>query len=138
MGDTGGSFGGKTRFQPGGTPGGAGEFLAGLVMLAVGIYMVFNRVTVHTSFWHLFGSAQASFGATLLPLLIGIGALAVNGKSVLGWLLAAGGVLFILAGVLMNLDVYFQPTSLWATIIMFALIAAGLGLFFKSLRPHRA
>ena len=137
MGETGGSFGGKTRFQPGGTPGGAGEFLAGLVMMAAGITMVFNRVTVHTSFWHFFGSAQSSFGVTLVPLLVGIGALAFNGKSVLGWLLAAGGVLFIVAGVLMNLDVYFQPTSLWATIVMFALIAGGLGLFAKSLRPHR-
>jgi hypothetical protein len=64
--------------------------------------------------------------------------LASNGKSLLGWLLAAGGILFILAGVLMNLDIYFQPTSLWATIVMFALIAGGLGLFAKSLRPHRA
>jgi hypothetical protein len=138
VGDTGGSFGGKPRFQPGGTPGGAGEFLAGLLMMAVGVYMVFNRVTVHTSFWHFFGSAQTSFGVTLLPLLVGVGALAFNGRSVLGWLLAAGGILFIIVGVLMNLDVYFQPTSLWATIVMFALIAGGLGLFAKSLRPHRA
>jgi hypothetical protein len=138
MGETGGSFGGKPRFQPGGTPGGAGEFLTGLCMMAIGIYMVFDRVTVHTSFWRFFGSAQASFGVTLVPLLVGVGALAFNGKSLLGWLLAAGGILFILAGVLMNLDIYFQPTSLWATIVMFALIAGGLGLFAKSLRPHRA
>ena len=137
MGDTGGSFGGKRGFQPGGTPGGAGEFLAGLGLTAIGIYLVFDRVTVHTSFWHLFGSAQASFGVTLLPLLIGIGLLAGNGRSVLGWCLAAGGVVFILVGVLMNLDLYFQPTSMFATIVMFGLIAAGLGLFAKSLRPHR-
>jgi hypothetical protein len=138
MADTGGSFGGATRFQPGGTPGGAGEFLSGLVMMAIGVYMVFDRVTVHTSFWRFFGSPQASFGAMLLPLLLGVGALAYNGKSMLGWLLSAGGIFFIVVGVLMNLDVYFQPTSLWATIIMFALIAGGLGLFAKSLRPHAA
>ena len=100
--------------------------------------MVFDRVTVHTSFWRFFGSAQASFGITLMPLLLGVAALAFNGRSLLGWLLAAGGILFILAGVLMNLDIYFQPTSLWATIIMFALIAAGMGLFAKSLRAHAA
>ena len=137
MGETGGSFGGRAKFQPGGTPGGGGEFLAGLAMMAVGIYMVFERVTVHTSFWRFFGSAQSSFGVTLLPLLIGVGILAGNGRSILGWLLAAGGVVFILVGVLMNLDIYFQPTSLWATLVMFGLIAAGLGLFAKSLRPHR-
>jgi hypothetical protein len=138
MSESGASFGGKAKFQPGGTPGGAGEFLGGLVMMALGIYMVFDRVTVHTSFWRFFGSAHASFGATLLPLLLGVALLAFNGRSILGWVLAAGGVLFIVAGVLMNLDIYFQPTSLWATIVMFALIAGGLGLFARGLRPHGA
>lgn len=137
MGGTGGSFGGKTGFQPGGTPGGGGEFFASLFLIAIGIYMVFDRVTVHTSFWRFFGSGQASFGVTLMPLLIGVALLARNGRSILGWTLALGGVLFILLGVLMNLDIYFQPTSLFATIIMFALIAGGLGLLAKSLRPHR-
>ena len=137
MSDSGASFGGKTKFQPGGTPGGAGEFLLGLAMMAAGIYLVFDHVTVHTSFWHFFGGARGSFGATLIPLLGGIGLLTFNGRSVLGWVLAAGGVLLIVLGVLMNLDVYFQPTSLWVTIMMFGLIAAGLGLFARALRPHR-
>ena len=73
----------------------------------------------------------------MLPLLAGVGFLAFNGKSFLGWLLAVGGVVLILAGVLMNLDIYFQPTSLFATIVMFGLIAGGLGLFAKGLRPHQ-
>jgi hypothetical protein len=137
MSETGASFGGRPKFQPGGTPGGGGEFLGGLVLLALGIYLVFDRVTVHTSFWRFFGSAQASFGITLLPLLLGVAALAFNGRSMVGWLLSIGGLLFIVAGVLMNLDIYFQPTSLWATLIMFGLIAGGAGLFVKSLRPHR-
>ncbi len=138
MPDTGGSFGGsRTKFQPGGTPGGGGSFFAGLVMMGVGVYMVFDRVTVHTSFWRLFGGPHTSFGVTLLPLLAGIGFLSWNGKSLLGWLLAGGGILLILAGVLMNLDIYFQPTSLVTTIVMFGLIAGGLSLFAKGLRPHR-
>lgn len=137
MAGTGASFGGRTKFEPGGTPGGGGEFLVGLLMMGIGIYMVFSRVTVHTSFWRFFGSAQTSFGVMLVPLLFGVGVLAFNGSSMLGWLLSAGGVALILVGVLMNLDIYFQPTSLIATIIMFALIAGGLGLFAKSLRPHR-
>ena len=137
MPDTGGSFGGNTKFQPGGTPGGGGSFFVGLVMMGVGIYMVFDRVTVHTSFWRFFGGAQTSFGVTLLPLLAGVGFLTFNGKSFVGWLLAVGGVVLILAGVLMNLDIYFQPTSLFATLVMFGLIAGGLGLFAKGLRPHQ-
>ena len=138
MGATGASFGGRARFQPGGTPGGAGEFLLGLLMVGLGIYMVFDRVTVHTSFWRFFGSPGASFGVMLVPLLLGFGMLAYNGKSIFGWAFAAGGIGLILAGILMNLDIYFQPTSLTATIIMFGLIAGGLGLFARSLRPHRS
>jgi hypothetical protein len=137
MGETGASFGGRSKFQPGGTPGGAGEFLLGLLLMGIGIYMVFDRVTVHTSFWRFFGGAQTSFGVMLLPLLIGVGFLTFNGKSIVGWLLSAGGIALILVGILMNLDIYFQPTSLTTTIVMFALIAGGLGLFAKSLRPHK-
>jgi hypothetical protein len=141
MTESGASFGGKAKakFQgPGGTPGGGGETLIGLVMLAVGIYMVFDHVTVHTSYWRFFGSAGTSFGATLLPLLVGVGALFFNGRSVIGWVLLVAGVGIILAGVLMNMDIYFRATSLWNTILMFGLIAAGLGLFAKGLRPHQA
>ena len=138
MGETGSSVGGKRFEGPGGTPGGLGEVLAGLAMIAVGIYIVFSHVTVHTSFWRFFGSPGQSFGLTLLPLLIGLGALFYNGRSVLGWVLLVGGVLLILVGILMNLDIYFQPTSLWNTILMFGLIVGGVGVFARGLRPHGA
>jgi hypothetical protein len=138
MGETGASVGGRRFEGPGGTPGGIGESLAGLAMIAAGVYIVFSHVTVHTSFWRFFGSPGQSFGLTLLPLLIGIGALFFNGSSVIGWMLLAGGVLLILTGILMNLDIYFQPTSLWNTIFMFGLIGGGVGLFAKGLRPHRS
>jgi hypothetical protein len=138
MSETGASAGGKRFEGPGGTPGGLGEVLAGLAMIAVGLYIVFSHVTVHTSFWRFFGSPGQSFGLTLLPLLLGIGALFYNGRSVLGWFLLLGGVLLILVGILMNLDVYFQPTSLWNTILMFGLIVGGVGVFARGLRPHGA
>jgi hypothetical protein len=137
MSDTGGSAGGRKFEGPGGTPGGLGEVLGGLAMIAAGVYLVFSHVVVHTSFWHFLGTPGQSFGLTLLPLLVGVGALFFNGSSVLGWILLVGGVLLILTGILMNLDIYFRPTSLWNTILMFGLIAGGVGLFAKGLRPHQ-
>jgi hypothetical protein len=136
MSETGASIGGRKFEGPGGTPGGLGEFLIGLVMMAVGIYLVFDHVTVTTSPWRFFGSAGTSFGVTLMPLLIGVGALFFNGRSVIGWGLTVIGMALILVGVLMNLDIYFRPTTLWMTIFMFGLIAGGLGLIAKALRPH--
>ena len=136
MSESGSSFGGRTRFQgPGGTPGGMGEFLLGIVLAAIGLYLLFDRVTVQTSFWR-FGGMQSSFGVTLIPLLLGIGLLFFNGKSVIGWVLTAGGLLFIVVGVIANMDIYFQRTSLMTTLIMLGLLAAGLGLVARSLRTH--
>ncbi len=136
MSTTGASFGGKNKFEgAGGTPGGAGEFLVGVGMAAIGLYLLLNQVQVHTSFWR-FGGMANSAGISCLPLLFGVGALFFNGKSVVGWLLAGGGLLFVLVGILANMDIYFQQTSLWNTLLMLVLIAGGLGLIFKSLRPH--
>src|SRR5206468_957743 len=107
-----------TAFWQFGVDAGAEVYVArvGYLSFAIGIYIVFDHVTVYTSFWRFFGSPGTSFGLTLIPLLGGIGVLFFNGRSVLGWLLTVGGVALILVGVLMNLDIYFRPTSLWGTI----------------------
>jgi uncharacterized protein len=116
----------------GGTPGGVGQFFIGLTMAVVGVYLLLNQVQVTTSFWN-FGRF-GGFGPTLLPLLVGVGVLFYNGKSVIGWLLTALGLAIILAAVLMNLDIYFRQTTLFNTIVMLGLLFGGLGLIARSLR----
>ena len=116
----------------GGTPGGVGQFFIGLTMAVVGIYLLLNQVQVTTSFWS-FGRF-GGFGPTLLPLLVGVGFLFYNGKSVIGWLLTGLGLAIILAGILMNIDIYFRQTTLFNTIVMLGLLFAGIGLIARSLR----
>ena len=116
----------------GGTPGGLGEFFAGLAMAAGGGYLLLNQVTVTSGYWQLWG--YNAFGLSLIPLLIGIGLLFFDGKSKLGWLLTAGGALIILLGIITNLTIFFRPTSLFNTLIMLALLAGGLGLVARSLK----
>lgn len=116
----------------GGTPGGVGQFFIGLTMAVVGIYLLLNQVQVTTSFWN-FGRF-GGFGPTLLPLLIGVAFLFYNGKSIVGWLLTSLGLAIILAGILMNLDIYFRQTTLFNTIVMLGLLFGGLGLIARSLR----
>lgn len=118
----------------GGTPGGVGEFLLGLGMAVAGAYMLTERVTVTSGYWSLWG--HSAFGLSLLPLVFGIGLLFYNGRSVAGWLLTFSGAVIILAGIITNLQIYFQPTSLFSTIIMLVLLAGGIGLVARSLRPH--
>ena len=118
----------------GGTPGGIGEFFLGLVMVVIGAYLITNRILVVSSYWSYGGYSM--FGLSLLPLIIGIGILFFNGKSIVGWILLFLGVVIIFAGVLMNLHIYFQATSLFGTIVMIVLLAGGIGLIFRALVPH--
>jgi hypothetical protein len=116
----------------GGTPGGLGSFLIGLIMACVGGYLITNQVMVSTSYWNFYGGN--TFGITLLPMLIGVAMLFWNGRSAFGWLLTVAGGLFILAGVIANLHIYFSPTSLFNTIIMLVLLVGGLTLIARALR----
>ncbi|HEX8336339.1 MAG TPA: hypothetical protein VF621_06385 [Pyrinomonadaceae bacterium] len=118
----------------GGTRGGVGEFLLGLGMSVAGAYLLTQRVTVTSGYWTLWG--YNAFGLSLLPLLFGTGLLFFNGRSVAGWLLTFAGVVIILVGIIANLGVYFQPTSLFNTLVMLLLLAGGVGLVARSLRPH--
>lgn len=118
----------------GGTPGGLWEFLAGLAMAVAGAYMLISRVTVTSGFWNWGG--YNAFGLSLVPLIFGIGIVFFNGRSLIGWLLVFVGAVIILAGVIMNLQVYFQPTSLFNTIVMLVLFAGGIGLLAKAVRAH--
>lgn len=118
----------------GGTPGGLGHFLMGLLMTCLGGYLLTNQVTVATSYWNFYGGS--TFGITLIPMLFGIALLFRNGRSVVGWVLTAAGAVFILAGVLLNLHIYFQPTSLFNTMVMLVLLVGGLGLIARALGPH--
>src|SRR4051794_12724507 len=97
----------------GGTPGGLGHFLLGFAMACTGGYLLSNHVSVVGSYWSFSGGN--TFGLTLIPMLLGIAILFFNGRSVIGWILTAGGALFILAGVIANLHIYFQQTSLFNT-----------------------
>lgn len=122
----------SSRLSPGGTPGGLGMFLFGLGLAIAGGYLIMNQVQVTSAYWNWWGAN--TFGLTLIPLIIGIGLLFFNGKSLIGWLLAGGGLVVILVGVIANLGVYFRQTSLINVLIMLTMFAAGLGLMARSFK----
>ena len=125
----------RTYRDVGGTPGGFGHFVIGCVMTCLGGYFLANQVSVVGSYWSFYGAN--TFGLTLAPMLIGIGILFWNGKSILGWLLTVAGALFIFAGVIANMHIYFRPTSLFNTLVMLVLFVGGLGLVARSLVPSQ-
>ena len=118
----------------GGTSGGLGQFLLGFAMACIGGFLITHQVSIVGSYWAFWGGS--TFGIALLPMLIGIAILFWNGKSVIGWLVTVGGALFILAGIIANLHLYFRPTSLFNTLVMLILLVGGLALIARSLHPH--
>jgi len=118
----------------GGTQGGIGQFFIGLAMAVGGAFLLTQRVIVTSGFWGYFG--QHTTGLSLLPLVVGAGILFFDGKNVLGWVLTLGGALIVFLGILLNLRIYFEPTSLFDTLLMLILLAGGLGILARSLRPQ--
>lgn len=122
------------RRGAGGTSGGVPTFLFGVGLAAAGGYLLTSRVVVHSGGWRLWGFS--GFGVSLIPLLLGVGLLFFDGRSLVGKLLTFIGVVIIFAGILMNMDMYFQQTPLFATLLMLVMLVGGIGLVLRSLRPQ--
>ena len=125
----------QERRGAGGTEGGVMTFFIGVAMAAAGAYLLTSRVTVASSAWQVWG--YSGFGLSLIPLMLGIGMLFYDGRSMLAKLLILVGVVIIGAGIIANLNVYFQHTPLFAVVMMLILLCGGLGLVLRSLRPMR-
>jgi hypothetical protein len=128
----------------GGTPGGIGMFLIGFAMACAGGWLLTNQVTVTSEYFAsgflvpVVNYRMNSFGLSLVPFIVGIGFLFFNGKSSVGWLLTIAGLVIILAGILMSLHIFFQPTTLFNTLLMLVLLFGGLGLVLRSLKAMPA
>jgi len=125
----------------GGTPGGVGIFLIGFAMACMGGWLLTNQVTVSSEYFAsgfmvpFMNYRMHAFGLSLIPFIAGIGFLFFDAKSVAGWLLTIAGLVIILAGILLTLHIFFQPTSLFNTLLMLVLLFGGLGLVLRSLKP---
>jgi hypothetical protein len=123
--------------NPGGTRGGTGEFVLGLVMLIAGGYLFMDNVIVSSGwgYFQMFGY-NTSFGIVFIPLMFGVGFLFFNGRSPIGWVLTVGSTIAIVVGVISHLTIQWRPTTLYYAIAIFVLIAGGIGMIARALRAH--
>ncbi len=110
------------------------QFFIGLILLGVGLFWIFQSVTVTTMFsgFH-FGSWRVPDGTVIIPLLIGIVMLFVMRRKIFGWIVLAIGVLAILLAVMNSVRFHFTSTSLFEYIFMFGFVAVGGALVLKAL-----
>jgi hypothetical protein len=60
-----------------------------------------------------------------------------NGSSKIGWVLAGGGLLIIVVGIIANMRIHLRSMTLFDTLLILVLIAGGLGVIARSLRAGR-
>lgn len=127
----------------GGTSGGVGKFLLGLVMMCGGFYLLLNGIVVSSSFGlgtRLFGSGGMGLtgGMILIPMIIGICMVFYNARSYLGWLIAIASFGALVFGVISSVTLNLRTMTAFELIAILTLAFGGLGLFLNSLRPSRA
>ncbi len=129
----------------GGTQGGIGEFVLGLIMMCGGFYLLLNAISVNSSFgigYSIFGFSMfgghvsITTGMVMIPFMIGIGIIFYNGKNWLGWLLAGGSLTALIFGVIASIHFNLRSMSLFELIVILVLSMGGLGLFLRSLKTH--
>lgn len=123
----------------GGTSGGVGQFFLGFTMMCAGFYLLFNAISVYSSFG--FGSVLFQFsiggitsGMILIPFIIGVGIIFYNSRNPVGWLLAIGSLSALFFGVISSLHFTLRTMSAFELISILVLAIGGLGLFLRSLR----
>lgn len=112
------------------------QFFVGLLMLAAGLYMIFQHIEIRNSMrsgFIYFGNFGMPNGLIFLPILIGIVMLFLMEKKVYGWIVIAVGIVIVLAAVLLNTQMTWRGTNAFNYIIMFGLTAAGGALTLKEL-----
>ncbi|MGK0361524.1 MAG: hypothetical protein ACI9U2_003842 [Bradymonadia bacterium] len=123
----------------GGTDGGAGRFIIGLVMFVAGGYILLESVHVHSGMrWGGAMFSMGGYGVTsgmiLVPFIFGVGIIFYNGKNPLGWLLAALSLVALGFGLISSVQFRFSSMSLFSLLTIIVLLVGGAGILLSGLR----
>ncbi len=129
----------------GGTEGGFGQFVLGFILFIAGIYLFLSELQVYVPFFggrggHLYsvGGVNINTGYVLIPMLIGIGIMFYDASKNIGWFLFFGSLIALIFGVIANTQVNFSNLSAFDLIVIFFLLAGGLGLLLSAMRDSKA
>ena len=111
------------------------EFIIGILLLGLGLFMLAMKVRVHSGFFG-YGLRIWNFsipsGTVVIPLIIGVIWYVLNPKSILAKIVMTLGSLFIVASIIMSVSLSFTGATLFEYLLMLLLSAFGLGLILKT------
>lgn len=109
------------------------QFFVGLVMLCVGGYLFMQNVEVTTSSIFAFSMfGRRMDGLIFVPFIASIIFLFYR-YNMTSKICTGLSILLIIANVIMNLRLYWNTTSLFATLLIFIMLFGGLALVLKSI-----
>ena len=109
------------------------DFIIGILLLAVGLFMLSMKVRVHSGWYGFsYGGFSIPTGVVVIPLIIGVIWYFMNPKSFGAKLLIVLGSIFIVVSIIMSVSITFTSTTLFEYIIMILLSSAGVGLILKT------
>ena len=116
------------------------QFLGGLAMLVVGLYIFSQKVMVSSSFLSgmRLGSLNMSNGMIMIPLIIGIIWMFASGGSFISKVFTGMSVLLIVAAIVISTNISLVHMSLYEWVIILVLIFGGVGILAKILLASRA
>lgn len=118
------------------------QFLAGLAMLVVGLYWFMQKVHVSSSWFRggLFGMSWLNNGMVVIPFIIGVIWMFVDFDSFVAKLVAAMGLLIIIASIIASTRLTISSMTLYDWLLMLVFIFGGGGLVVKILfsDPNRS
>ncbi|WP_459129750.1 hypothetical protein [Guggenheimella bovis] len=111
------------------------DTLLGIVLLAVGLFLLSRQVSVYTSFynWNL-GGISVPTGVVAVPFFIGLLGYFINPKAFWSKLVMLLGAIFILVSIILSVRFSFMPASLFEYLLYVTLILAGVGLIIRSVK----
>lgn len=112
------------------------QFLGGLAMLVVGLYIFSQKVMVSSSFWGggmWLGGFRMSNGIIMIPFIIGVVWMFASGGSFASKVLSGAGVLFIIVSVILSTNISLVHITLFEWILILILIFGGAGLLARVL-----
>ena len=126
----------------GGTDGGTGSFMLGLIMMIGGGYLLLNGIVVRPNFGlgsvaFRLGGISVTSGMVLIPFMFGVGMIFYNARNWIGWLLAGGSLVALIFGVIANMTLQLNRMTAFELIVILVLFVGGIGLFLRSLKASR-
>jgi hypothetical protein len=110
------------------------QYFGGIGLILLGLFMLFQHIKVTSGYATLWGwGAGDSIGFIMVPLLLGIGWIFYNSRSVWGWLISAVSIVLIVFTAVSGLRMYFAPISMIGLICMLAPMAIGAAFTLKGM-----